>query len=322
MVCIHPAANLESDADKGCVASFERQYSYQVDSGPNKGKWMHRGTATIKPAMIAAVCSMGEDEDPEKPAGDKPKCPKGQPGTVNGVEVCVPFDPDKPTVSEHGPEDEETDNGTETVRRTTNSRTTCSGNTCTTTTTVTTTTTINSTGASTTSTTTTTSTSTLGAYCAKNPNSSNCTGKPETPGSGGGGNGDGEDSQFGGNCTAGFTCEGDAIQCAMAKEQHKQWCELNAETAESDLYNEAKTKTGSITGDLEGNKDVDIASYFTGNDMFGMGGGSCFPDKAIEVMGKVIVIPFSTICPYIGILGNILVLISCISAARIVTRKS
>src|SRR5690606_10865770 len=136
----------------------------------------------------------------------------------------------------------------------------------------------------------TTTTTTRGQYCAKNPESAVCKGGKDESGStrnqngrggdgdpagGGGGKGDGagkgfceenpnspqcKESSFGGSCQANFACDGDAIQCAIAKEQHIRACKLfDDPSPESLLYEANKGKEGNQTGDLPGNETVSIA---------------------------------------------------------------
>lgn len=145
-------------------------------------------------------------------------------------------------------------------------------------------------------------------------------------GSGGGGGGDGdgegeeEQSGFGGACVSGFSCEGDAIQCAIAQEQHRRACKLfDDESAESKLYNDNKGKEGKQTNDLPGNESVSFLGRISMNDLLG-GGGQCTNDVNVVVMGQAITLPFTKICPAIAVIGNIMVAVSLLLAARILTR--
>ncbi len=132
--------------------------------------------------------------------------------------------------------------------------------------------------------------------------------------------GTGSEGMFGGSCSAGFICEGDAVQCAMAKKQHESLCALMENpTGESQLYDAEKAKTGNVTGDNPNNGTVAIgAGLFDYSSA--LGGGSCIPDKTITVMGQSISIPFSTVCPWLLVLGNLLVAVSSLVAMRIITR--
>jgi hypothetical protein len=208
---------------------------------------------------------------------------------------------------------------------------------------------------------TTTTTTTRGAYCAKNPESAVCKGDKDPTGSsrnqngrggsgdpaagggsgggsgggnggGGDGNGDGfckenpdspicKNGTFGGSCAANFTCDGDAIQCAIAKEQHLRNCRLFDDPSdESRLYDTEKAKDPNrkVTSDLPGNDTVDMTGRIDMSDA--LGGGGCISDLSISVLGQSISLPLSVICPYLAMLGNVLVAVSLLLAVRIVGR--
>ena len=156
----------------------------------------------------------------------------------------------------------EENNGTETKKVRKESHTECKDGVCTTTTTTTTTITNNSTGSSTTSTSTSTSTESQGGFCKENPGSKLC------------GKGGDEGSEFGGACKEGFSCEGDAIQCAIAKEQHRRSCQLfDDKSQESELYDaeKAKDRNRDVTKDLPGNETVDISTKLSRENLLGAG---------------------------------------------------
>ncbi|MEF9964590.1 MAG: virulence factor TspB C-terminal domain-related protein [Comamonas sp.] len=124
---------------------------------------------------------------------------------------------------------------------------------------------------------------------------------------------------FVGSCTANFKCEGDAVQCAMAREQHIRNCQLfETATQESQLYDSIKDLKGDQTGNLDGAQTIDIGSLINTSDA--LGGGSCISDINVTVMKSTISLPMSRVCPYMGMLGNILVAVSMLLAARIITR--
>ena len=130
---------------------------------------------------------------------------------------------------------------------------------------------------------------------------------------------DDKPSTFGGAC-GGFTCEGDAIQCAIAREQHVRACKLfDDESAESKLYNDNKGKEGKQTNDLPGNETVSLLGRINMNDLFGAG-AQCTRDVTVVVMGQSVTLPFTKICPAIAVIGNIMVAVSLLLAARILTR--
>ena len=144
-------------------------------------------------------------------------------------------------------------------------------------------------------------------FCAENPKHESC-----------------KESTFLGSCTSGFNCDGDAIQCSIAKEQHQRACALfdDKTSPEYILYTTEKEKTGKVTADLPGNKEVDVSTIINSTDVFLGGGGSCPADPTITLHnGATFVIPYSSLCPYFVILGNILVIISSVSAVLILIRR-
>lgn len=145
-----------------------------------------------------------------------------------------------------------------------------------------------------------------------------------TGGGTGTGTGTGEGSAFAGNCGAGFACTGgDAIQCAIAKEQYVRNCKLfdDKSSPEAQRYLTAVTAPPSnATDGLPGNETVNLGpSRFDQTDALGVGGGG-MTDLTVVVMGSSISLPFSRINPYLAMFGNVLVAVSLILAARIVAR--
>ncbi len=122
-----------------------------------------------------------------------------------------------------------------------------------------------------------------------------------------------------GNCDSGFKGEGDPVLVAMAKEVHVQNCMLNKPTEESDLYDAERVKDGNRTGDLPGNDTVTISSS-SFDQSSALGGGACVQDLQVVVMGQSLSLPFSVICDQLSYLGAVLMGISFLLAARIVSR--
>lgn len=286
------------------------------------GKWYASGPLT----NVGVACSMtpsssgpggtGTGGEPS-PASDPPvQCPTGKcPGTVNGANVCMPCmsgttestTSSTSTVAGTGTGGDgagsggngSQPNGTSSGQGT--SKTECNVSKCTTTTTGT-----NSNPDGSTGTTSSTKTESKDDYCTKNPRSPLCV-----------------TGEFGGSCAGGaaFTCEGDAVQCAMAKEQHKRACEFFVTTTpESDLYNENKNKTGAQY--TSSTLAITQADFDTSNAL-GVG-ASCVSDKVITInLGARSVsatIEFSRACPYLGWLGVLNLSLAFLLAIRIVGR--
>lgn len=228
---------------------------------------------------------------------------KGTYGQVNGVDVCLPLGSDPSVTIETGKKTETTTTppgggGSTTVTK--DETATCIGSHCTSTTTTTTT---GPDGVPVVS--TETRSEAKDDYCKNNPRSPQCI-----------------TSSFGGSCSAAFTCDGDAVMCAITREQHIRNCKLfdDNSSAEAQLYGSEKNKTGSQTGSLPGSEAVAISSSsFDTSDAIG-GGSACIADKSVTVAGAVVSIPFSSVCGHLAMLGGILMAVSFLLAGRILVR--
>lgn len=286
-----------------CSVKADKDFSWQVD-----GTWYSSG-----PGRYTGVgCDPGQDGDgsgegntesggpPPKPGQPDTdgRCPEGKvPGQVNGVTICVdPGDaPDVNTESNNKKNSEQTDPDGTTTTTSTDTKTECTGDTCKTTTT-TTVTKKDSAGnvIGTPSTTTNTTTQSKGSFCAENKTSKNCSGD------GGGGDGEDGDGSFGGSCEAGFVCEGDVVECAIAKEQHTRNCALfDTPTPLSEIGSAAAT--GENPADHPANNGDSavfaLSSQLETAPLFG-GDGGCPTDV---VVGDY-VLPLSRLCSYLPIL--------------------
>lgn len=136
--------------------------------------------------------------------------------------------------------------------------------------------------------------------------------------------GDGEDdkpeSNFSGACQGGFACEGDAIQCSIAKEQHRRACKLFDDVnAETQLYDTEKVKTGKRTDDLPGNATHEFGSgMYDSSNM--LPGGSCIADVTVDVLSTSVTLPFSRVCPLLGYLRLALLAFGALAWVLIVFR--
>jgi hypothetical protein len=240
------------------------------------------------------------------PVATPSTCKTGEvPGQVNGVDVCVKAGSTTSSDSKKTETTPITDSSgsTTSTDKTTSTETKCDGTNCTTTTTTTTTTGGGDGASGTPSTTTTTSTKPQASFCAENPASAQCV-----------------TSSFRGACSGGFSCDGDAVQCAIAQEQHVRDCQLyTLQESDGAVYDASRDKEGDQTKDLPGNSTVDLGGSVDSSDAFG-GAAQCIQDLNIVVMGRSVSLPFSTICPGLAMLGNVLVAVSFLLAFRIVTR--
>lgn len=311
--CMPLSSTPATQANAGCTIKFSQQ---MVATNPDGSTTSYGGWDMGTPSATDSrdfSCSTAEPVPPKQP--DAPTCPNGSPGTVNGVQVCVPRQPNN-GVETGGTDSTTVNDGTNTTKTENNSTTVCKDGKCTTTTVTNTTVTNNTSGSSTTSSTTSATTASQGDFCAKNPSNAQCNGT----GTGGDGEGEEEPSQFGGACSAGFTCKGDAIQCAIAHEQHKRACRLfDDPSPESQLYEANKGKEGNQTTDLPGNETVNVAGRIDSSDALGAG-ASGVADLNVTVWGKAVSLPFSMLNPYLAALGNVLLAVSFLLALRIVAR--
>lgn len=305
-------ANPLPGCNKGCMAAVGG-FTTAIQS--SEGKWVTQGSAkyvgsTCDPSVINDLNGEADpeyvpEENPKTTPESDPTCTNGFKGEVNGITVCVP-----PKASSGVTQIEEKDNGDGTK---TNSKTEvkCGNGKCQVTTSSTTTNT--STGGTVNSSSTTTTVD-KADYCSKNKTAGAC--KDEKGEDGGKG-------KFGGSCSGGFTCEGDALQCAIAKEQHKRNCEVSDDLLKTDEYKawqSAKAWDGkSVTADLPGNREHTI-SVNVGDEF--IGSGSCPPDKVIELpFGTSLTLPFSEMCPWLILLGKGFVIVAYIVGALIIIRR-
>lgn len=300
---------LADDPSKGCTVSFSRSSMATWSDGTK----VSYGTYSMAPTSK----TFGNNQPDYSCTGDAGNTPpnnttsagdkcSGYVGSVNGVETCVPGTSSATGVDITGGSSTTTNSDGSTSNSSTSTK--CTGVNCTTTTTTTTTASNGTTSSSTRS-----DTTDRGTYC---------------KGSGAGtaacnGDGDGDDKgSFGGSCTAGFTCDGDAIQCAIAKEQHVRSCKLfDDKSDESRLYDaeKAKDRNRDVTATLPGNNTVDLSNKLdTSNPL---AGPACVRDLSITVWRTQVSLPFSAICPALNYMGWVLVAIASLVAFRIVSGK-
>lgn len=182
--------------------------------------------------------------------------------------------------------------------------------------TTTTTTTTNSNGSSTTTTvnkdtsgnvtgtsTVSTGDDPLKSFCSENPKAPVCSDK---------------NSSWSGTCSA-FTCEGDALQCAIAREIHQRNCTLfDAATAQSDLANAVISGADPQAASMPWDASQITTRSLSGSISQDSWMSGTVSDKVISVGSLSFTIPFSAWLPILDILGSILVAVSLLAAARIV----
>lgn len=273
------------------------------------GTWHAWGPYT----SVGFTCSGGSSEGGSAPDLEEPPqpCPTGQcPGTLNGAPICAPCGTgqDRPPPTNTDTTTTNPDGSTTTTSTSTSTHTNCEGASCTTTTTTTTTRTTTPAGGGTPSTETTTETRTEDRprddYCTENPRSSQCV-----------------ESSFGGSCAAQFRCEGDAVQCAIAQEQHKRACTLFEDETDLSAEGRAAVTAGDRPGDHPANEanvlQLDLASRIDTSPSFA-GVGGCPSD--ITVAGGY-TLPFSQLCGPLSVLRPAVIGFGWLIAAFVVFRR-
>lgn len=297
------------------------------------------GSSPSDPAPASPPISENPRTPPATPAAGTAApapCPSGQaPGQINGATVCRPTGSDRPTASGTGSSTTTNNSDGSSTTNTTTGTTKCEQGQCTSTTNNTSTTinapgngscpsgqtagttTVNGQSRTTcTGTSSGTSTRPQAAFCKDNPKDKQC-------------GGDGSDTGFGGTCAGGFKAvSDDAVLNAMAEEQYKRNCQFfekvpdPTEDTQAHDAMRAKGKQGvDQTADLPassrrevtiGPGDFDYSSA--------IGPQQCFTDRSVSIWGRSVAIPLSIVCPWLEILGNILVVVGSLLAARIVVR--
>lgn len=301
-----PDVKVGNVGDLICGGGCERRPTgYKTDvNGTIWATWPYVSTGKTCGGAVAPQTGISTGDSGNSPAPTPcgaNKCP----GTINGTSVCVacasqtspgpstsasgvtPSNPAPPS-SSGSPDPSKTISGS-------NSSTTCLGASCTTTTNY-----QNSSGQTIGQ---DTKTEPKDDYCQKNPKAQQCKG-----------------DDFGGSCAAGFTCDGDAVQCALAKEVHVRNCQWFKEV-DPKLINagNAAVSAGSRPSDHPANSaneaSMDFASGIDQTDRLAAG---CPADV---VIGRVGVIPLASHCAELQMLGNLAVAVCLLAAAFIVFKE-
>lgn len=165
----------------------------------------------------------------------------------------------------------------------------------------------NASGVSSTSTTQTEKTQPKADFCKENPNLDLC-----------------KTGAFGGKCGA-FTCDGDAVQCAIAKETYQRNCTLFDDKTSTEYQNFEKMRNGLDV--MDGKNPLDPANKGT-VDLAGTAGeidtkrlfasAQCLPNKSVDVLGHSVTIDSSKFCDVVALMGYLFVAVATLNAARII----
>lgn len=142
-------------------------------------------------------------------------------------------------------------------------------------------------------------TKSLTEFCSENPTSTICR--------------DDEKSVWSGSCGS-FYCEGDAIQCAIAKRQHQTICEAQEGDALSNLGEQLIAGIDDVENPLIDADEVSIESLDTSSFM----PKSSLQDISFSFSGSSITLPLSRLNTGLQFAGYIVLAFSFIAAARIV----
>lgn len=283
----------------GCQFSYDGGGPKAWGSNSQGQTWFYVWTGNWQGS--GSTCTMGPDVPSTSPPPPiTPEVPPGMcPGQVNGQSVVVKCGSTSGTSGTNGTA---TNADGSTTTTATQQQTQCSGKQCTTTTTTTTTTTPAGGGTGTTTTSTQTANQPQSEFCASNVGDPNCAE---------------EESQWGGSCSAGFTCDGDAVQCAIARDQYVRHCQM------FDLPNSLSQAGDSVmTGESRPSdhpaNNAESINLGNGFDQTNLIGGSCPPDLSISFKGATVSLPFSNLCGPASWLGNFLVGITALACLGIV----
>lgn len=239
------------------------------------------------------------------PVTDASCVAKGQcPGTINGTTTCVPCSSkSQESVTSTSTAASSAASGaspsTSTESGTTTTKTECSGSQCTTTTT---TSTQKSDGSSEEKTSSKTEPQT--DFCAANPKAAVCKGD--------------DDSKWGGACTGGFTCSGDAVQCAQAQASYDLSCAMKTDPLGATVQ---AGNAAAVAGDRPPGHPADGVEMFNVQgslDQTNVFGSSCPSDISLDLMGNSFSIPLSHACGFLRVMGYVAVAFSLLGAGRLV----
>lgn len=251
------------------------------------------------------------------PDDNPPICGPGQcPGSAGNppVAMCVSCKdiatPEKP-VTDYNKKTETTTTGTPpnqtTETTTTETKSTHDGSGTVTTTTTTSTTKTDGNGTTTSEEGKTEKKESQESFCKENPTSSFC-----------------KEGKWGGSCDN-FTCEGDAVECALAREVHQRNCEASKGNTYTDMSDaaEAGTDTGATHINTEKEaQPLDVQARFAQNLDASPIAASCPSPRAVTLPGgHSLEISFEKPCEAAGMLGNFVQAFAYLFAALIVLRN-
>jgi hypothetical protein len=123
------------------------------------------------------------------------------------------------------------------------------------------------------------------------------------------------------DCAA-LSCEGDAIQCAIFRQQQKEYCELTAQNAISTLGQNMMNGNDSMKDQFPTPANGHVVNMpSTLNQSGFLGGGACFSDFHFTVSGQSFSIPFSLLCQYLIALRGLVMLLATLTSWRLISKS-
>lgn len=304
------------------ICSGGCSWSTSGGEGCMNGKCFYKGPLTsLNKTCVPSSPGPGDGTTP--PTGEPDKTPpedkqcveKGLcPFYYNGTKFCTKCDSKEGTSSESGSSSTDSrdadGNPTGSTGSTTTTKETtanCTGDKCTTTTT---TTTQNPDGSSTVK--TETGELDRGDFCKSNPGHVVCKGE--------------EEGTWGGSCSGGFQCSGDAVQCAQAQASWKAACLFDVGADDPNVVKGGQAMSSDQSAlraqlGLDGaGDDFNLSSMIDSDPLFAAGGG-CPSDQQVTLLGQSLTLSLSSWCSWLQTAGTILQAAAYLAAALIVFRR-
>lgn len=141
-------------------------------------------------------------------------------------------------------------------------------------------------------------------FCKQNPNLNIC-----------------KNSTVSGDC-ASVSCEGDAITCAMLRQQKKEYCENTVDTPQSTLGQQILTGSDPAASTFPSKSTAQIVQLPTTLNQTGfLGSGECFKDFVFKVSGLSFTLPISKICDYLIALRGLVMLLAGLASWRLLSKS-
>jgi len=139
--------------------------------------------------------------------------------------------------------------------------------------------------------------------CAKNPNLNIC-----------------RNSSVSGECDN-TSCEGDAITCAMLRQQRKVYCELTKPDERSILGGQMMSGNDPLKSEFPTKENARVVDVPQLNKNAFLNGGACFGDVSFSVSGHQFTLPVSKLCDYLIGLRGLIMLLASLASWRLVSRS-